>query len=72
MDACSEAERLSLTGWVRNLPNGSVEVLAEGDEEALSRLRAWCRHGPPMAFVTGLEESTSDATGEFGSFRVTF
>ena len=72
MDTCSEAQRLGLTGWVRNMPSGDVEVLAEGDEGSLARLRAWCRKGPPMAFVTGLDESTSTATGEFDFFRITF
>jgi acylphosphatase len=46
-----EARRLGLAGWVRNLPDGSVEVLAEGRPEDVERLAAWCRRGPPAARV---------------------
>lgn len=59
-----EAARLELTGWVRNLPDGSVEVLACGAPEAQARLAAWLAHGPPLARVaqiTTLEEATTTA-----------
>lgn len=46
-----EAEKLGLTGWVRNLPDGSVEVLACGDENALAQLEIWLRRGPERALV---------------------
>jgi len=64
-----EATRLGLTGWVRNLRSGEVEVLAEGDEARLKELEQWCRHGPPLAAVTGVASSVGDATGEFSHFR---
>lgn len=47
-----EAEKLGLTGWVRNLPDGSVEVLACGNEAALVQLESWLRRGPERALVT--------------------
>ena len=47
-----EGHRLGLQGLVRNLLDGSVEVLAEGDPSALSELERWCRRGPPLAEVT--------------------
>jgi acylphosphatase len=65
--SCREvAGRLGLAGWVRNRPDGSVEVVAEGDESALAELVAWCGHGPPDAHVTDVEEHVEAARGEVG------
>jgi acylphosphatase len=49
------AQRLGLTGWVRNLRDGRVEMLAEGDEAALGALVDACREGPPQARVEHVE-----------------
>lgn len=49
-----EATRLGLTGWVRNLPDGSVEVSVHGDDAAVRALLAWLRSGPPGASVQAL------------------
>jgi acylphosphatase len=49
--ACSEARRLGLDGWVRNLGDGQVELEAEGSEEALEQLTLWCHRGPRFAEV---------------------
>ncbi len=48
----NEAQRLGLHGWVRNEPDGSVRIEAEGNEGALDQLVAWCHHGPTQARVT--------------------
>jgi acylphosphatase len=48
------ARRLGLTGWVRNLPDGRVEVMAAGSDSQLAALREWLRQGPPAAHVTGV------------------
>lgn len=45
------ARQLGLTGWVRNLPDGHVELVACGEESGLSRLEHWLRQGPPHAQV---------------------
>jgi acylphosphatase len=45
------ADGLGLTGWVRNLPDGSVEALFEGGKAAVDQAIAWCHHGPPRAAV---------------------
>ena len=50
-----QAERLDLDGWVRNLADGRVEVLFEGDETAVAELTSWLQHGPQAAEVTSLE-----------------
>jgi acylphosphatase len=65
-----EAQRLGVTGWVRNRSDGSVEVLAEGTEEALAALAAWCEHGPPHAEVSSVRRSWDEATGEFERFTI--
>lgn len=46
-----EAERLAVTGYARNLPNGSVEVVVQGPAGAVERLRQWLHQGPKMARV---------------------
>ncbi len=54
----TQAESLGLTGWVRNLPDGRVEVLACGEEENIRALQAWLWQGPDIAEV-------ADVTGNF-------
>ena len=53
--AAHEGHRLGLTGWVRNLMDGTVEVLAAGDDAAVDQLVTWLRRGPRGAHVTGLD-----------------
>ncbi len=50
-----QAQMLGLGGWVRNLPDGRVELKASGDEEQLNQLRAWLKHGPELAMVLDLD-----------------
>jgi len=64
------ARRLGLTGWVRNEPDGSVRVVAEGSRAALEALAAWAAHGPDHARVTGREVSWSQATGGEQTFEI--
>ena len=62
--ACkAEAQRLGVAGWARNLRDGRVEVVAEGEETAVARLAQWCREGPPRALVTKVESVTEPAEG---------
>ena len=56
----SEAGRLGLRGTVRNLTNGDVRVIAEGEREALERLLERARTGPPAAVVTGVSVDWSE------------
>jgi acylphosphatase len=55
-----EALRLGLTGHARNLPNGSVEVVACGDDAALAELERWLALGPPLAQVSRVQRSAAD------------
>ena len=64
------AQSLSLAGFVRNLPGGCVEVVAEGEEHLLKRLLDWCRKGPPGAKVVHVTVEWSGNTDEFDGFDV--
>ena len=64
------AVALGVTGWARNRWDGSVEVLAEGDREALERLLMALRRGPRISNVTKIDQEWGDASGEFKSFHV--
>jgi acylphosphatase len=68
--ALDQARHLGLTGWVRNTHDGAVELVAEGAEEPLHRLVAWCRIGPPGGRVTHVDTQWAPYTGEFESFRI--
>ncbi len=63
-----EATLLGVCGWVRNLPDGRVEVEAEGERAALESLVRFCRRGPPAARVDEIEEEWSAPRGDLGSF----
>jgi len=54
-----QAQRLGLTGYANNLPDGRVEVLACGAPEAVEKLKHWLRQGPPMAEVSGVACETT-------------
>jgi acylphosphatase len=69
---CKRALELGVTGWVRNLPDGAVEGLFEGDDGAVADLVEWCRSGPPAARVDRLDISTGTYSGEFESFDISF
>jgi acylphosphatase len=64
------ASSLSLTGWVRNRPDGKVEAVAEGDEAGLQDLIGRMKAGPPMAQVDVLDVEWQGYLGDFEDFRV--
>ncbi len=66
------ARERRLTGWVRNLPNGSVEVWAEGDEPGLLSLSEWLEHGPAMASVDKVDLTWKEPKKETDLFEITF
>ncbi len=66
------ATSLKLTGWVRNLSDGRVECVVEGDRAQIENLIARVKEGPPMARVTDAEIGWEDFLGEFDDFRITW
>jgi len=67
-----EARQRNVTGWVRNLPDGRVEALFEGEKEDILRLIEFCRRGPPGARVERVEVEWGEYTGEFKDFRIVY
>jgi acylphosphatase len=65
-----EAAAYGLTGWVANRFDGSVEIVAEGDESALQKLLTFLHRGPPSARVDRVQMDWGEATSEFDRFRV--
>lgn len=67
-----KAQGLGLKGWVRNLKDGRVEALFEGEREKVEVAVDWCRIGPPYAKVTGFEVEWGEYKGEFNGFEVKY
>jgi acylphosphatase len=61
-----EASSQGVAGWVRNRDDGAVEAVFEGAADAVQRLVAWARHGPPTATVTHVEVTEEPAEGLSG------
>jgi len=66
----SEALKLGLKGFVRNLPDGRVEALFEGEEEAIEKMIAWCHRGPSGARVERVDVEWGEYRGEFEDFII--
>jgi len=68
--AADQARALGLSGFARNCPDGSVEIVAEGKRHSLEALLEWAGHGPPHARVDEVRPGWLDFRGEFTEFRV--
>ena len=68
--AQQEGLQLGLTGEVRNLPDGSVEAIVEGERSAVDDFVAWCRRGPPSAEVEDVQVKLRPPRDEFRTFTV--
>ena len=67
-----QARALLLDGWVRNLPDGAVEVLAEGPRDQLDALLCYLHHGPPAAQVTHVDPDWQAYRGDLAGFDIAF
>ena len=63
---------MGLSGWVRNLADGRVEALVEGEREAIESLERKLRAGPPLSRVDDVHTEWEEYKGEFAGFRVTW
>ncbi|GAK60245.1 probable acylphosphatase [Candidatus Vecturithrix granuli] len=70
--AIRQAHLLGVTGWVKNVFDGRVELLIEGDDAAVREMTAWCYQGPRAAHVTEVEEEILPYSGKYPSFEVRF
>lgn len=66
------AQKLGIRGWVRNLSDGTVETVAEGDSDALEKFIDWCKKGPESAVVTDVDIDMQTATGKFDNFTIEY
>ena len=66
VEARDRARSLGLAGWVRNVPDGTVEAVFEGDDERVESMVEWCRRGPAGARVEEVEVDWSEPKGEEG------
>jgi acylphosphatase len=61
-----------VTGWVRNLPDGRVEAVLEGDESSVKNVIEWCKIGPPKAQVENVNAIFESYTGKFSEFTISY
>ena len=64
------ADSLTVAGWVRNLTDGRVETLLEGERDNVERILEFCRRGPPGAYVHNVDIRWEDWRGEFIDFKI--
>ena len=65
------ADKLGIKGWVRNMPDGTVEAVFEGDDKSVEKMIEWCHRGPPLARVDRVEVEYEEPQGET-SFRIRY
>lgn len=68
--AHEEGRRLGLVGWVRNLPDGRVEAVAQGHEKDVDAFVEWCRNGPPLARVTKIDITEKNLETDLTDFAI--
>jgi len=66
------AKSLNFVGYVKNEPDGSVKIIAEGEEENLKELANWCKNGVESAQVERVQVDFLDATGEYSDFTIQY
>lgn len=67
-----KAEELGVSGWVKNLADGRVEAVFEGEKEKVESLIEWAKKGPSIAKVNGIDVEWQEYKGEFENFEVRF
>ena len=72
METKRAADRFGVSGWVRNLKDGTVGAVFEGEQDQVDALLDWCRQGPPRADVTEVAVTWGEFTGEFKGFNISF
>ncbi len=68
--AAERANIIGAVGWAKNMPDGTVEIAAEGSGKQLDELIEWCRRGPPLARVLSVDVKWEKPTGEFDAFNI--
>jgi len=69
-EAVRQAQKLGVTGWVRNISDGTVEVVAEGEKDTLNKLYQWCQKGPLLSKVKKVDAKWESYEGTFSDFEI--
>ena len=72
METKYAAKRYGISGWARNLQDGTVEAEFEGDADSIRSLIDWCRKGPPAADVKSIDVEWKNYKGEFNEFIIVY
>jgi len=67
-----QAQKLGLTGWVKNEPDDTVQLVAEGEEEGLNKLVKWCYNGPILARVDKIDVEWGKTVNQFDKFEIKY
>ena len=67
-----KARKLKLTGWARNLPDGKVEAVFEGEREKIEEIFGWAKKGPRIAVIDKVDVEWKRYQGEFSSFEIKY
>lgn len=71
VSAQKKAQTLGLVGWIKNMPDRSVQAVVEGDETRISEFIIWCKHASP-GNTKRVQENWNDATNEFNKFDIKY
>lgn len=71
-ETCRAATLYGVTGWVRNLPDKTVEAVTEGNAVDVESLINWCKKGPPLSRVDDVLVHSQDYQGEFDDFSIAY
>jgi len=71
-NAKDKARQLNIKGWVRNLPDGRVEAVFQGEKEMVEEMIKWCHKGPPLAEVENVEVEWKEPEEEFEDFSILY
>ena len=67
-----EANNLGLKGWVKNLPDGQVEAVFEGEKNTVDKMIQWCHRGPRFARVDSIDVKWEKTKGNFDTFKILY
>ncbi|MEA1967015.1 MAG: acylphosphatase [Thermodesulfobacteriota bacterium] len=68
-ETCRAAKNLNITGWVKNLADGTVEAVIEGKEKDVQQMLAWCKKGSPLSSVNKIELKKNSSISGFTKFE---
>ena len=68
--AKEKADSLQIVGWIKNMPNGNVELVAKGTEESIKEFIEWCHEGPRGAVVSKVEVTEEPEEIKLGKFLI--